>query len=724
MRLHLRLTWMIVIASLIVFPQRIFGQNTVTGTITASGSPVVNGRVTLFTLSLSQFYETRTAANGQYTLNSLPAGTYRLGVAAPRSEYQETGITLSGGTVTRNFTLSPETQAGRWDIVGNTAPEFLDGTDIAILMADGKIFYCHDTADPILFDPVTGAKSFPAGSGLPSGCMNGTLLGDGRLIFFGGQEGEDPGNFRYATRYVRTYSPISNSWTRLADLQYPDGRWYPGLARLANGSLLIMGGGTRPNAARTDTCELFDLATQTTLYTGSMLNACEFPPSALLYTGEVLATWSPLQLYNPTTGQWRLTGNFNQPVRGWPDHSDHSLVILEDGRALALGIRKVGNNNNNVIGEIYNPTTGTWSLTANPGLLRLQPEVVALPDGRILTAAGETQQNPPPVPNVLGVVKWCDLYDPTLNTWRRVADMNQFREYHALALLVPDGRVLMTGGTRIKFQTGPTSADVEAYTPPYLLRGVRPQITAISTTVPSRGNMLQLTIAPQTRLTSVVLMGAGATTHWVDGGVNRRIVLPVNQTGNVATVTLPTDPNILQTGHYLLFAMVDDIPSVAQIINIPNTISGVVTLQQTANAAQTLTFAFRPEGGGTAIVRTQTLTPIGNSQGTFRFTDIPPGRYSLAIKGSKWLQKAVPIDANTGDVSGVTALLLAGDGNGDNFADIADLLLLVRRYNTIRGVNTDPLTGYLDAVDFNSDDANDISDLLLLISNYNRQGDS
>jgi alkylation response protein AidB-like acyl-CoA dehydrogenase len=49
-----------------------------------------------------------------------------------------------------------------------------------------------------------------------------------------------------------------------------------------------------------------------------MLNVCEFPPSALLYTGEVLATWSPPQLYNPQSGQWRATGNFVQPTRGWP----------------------------------------------------------------------------------------------------------------------------------------------------------------------------------------------------------------------------------------------------------------------------------------------------------------------------------------------------------------------------------------------------------------------
>jgi hypothetical protein len=163
--------------------------------------------------------------------------------------------------------------------------------------------------------------------------------------------------------------------------------------------------------------------------------------------------------------------------------------------------------------------------------------------------------------------------------------------------------------------------------------------------MPSRGSTIQLTIAPQTRLTSVVLMGAGTTTHWVDGGINRRVVLPVTQTGSVVNVTLPSDNKILPTGHYMLFAMVDDVPSVARMIQVPNTISGTVTLEDAVDVAQPLTFTFRPVNGGTPLVRIQTLTPIGNSQGTFRFTDIPPGAYNLAIKGSKWLQKVIFVDA-------------------------------------------------------------------------------
>ncbi|MBI4578966.1 MAG: DUF1929 domain-containing protein [Planctomycetes bacterium] len=533
------------------------------------GSVIPAARVTLFLPDLSFFREARTDAGGGYAFAAVPAGTYRLACSALNLEYQEVGIGVGSGGASNDFSLGPESHVGRWSIVGNTAPEFFDATDIGILRRDGKIFYCHDTVDPILFDPVTGQKSFSAGSSSEQGCMSGSLLADGRILMVGGQEGADPGSFRNAVPWVKTYAAETDSWQWLPPLQLSIGRWYPGLARLADGSFLAMGGGTRPNAARTATCERFDLSSQTWNYTGSMLNPCEFPPSALLFTGEVLATWSPPQLYNPASGEWRATGNFVQSLRGWPDHSDHSLVVLSDSRALAVGIRRgVDPGHNNFMGETYDPLSGTWTPTSNPGLLRFQTEVVQLPDGRVLAAGGESAISPPPAPNALGIVKWTDLYDPALNTWRRMADMSWFREYHAVTLLVPDGRVLTTGGTRIKFQYGPTSADIEAFEPPYLFRGVRPAVSALSSTVPVRGQELSFQVSPLLGVTNVVLMGTGSHTHWTDGVIPRRLVLPVLQDGSLVRVTLPSDPTVIPLGYYMLFAMVDDIPSVARIIRV------------------------------------------------------------------------------------------------------------------------------------------------------------
>ena len=547
------------------------------GSIGQSAVPqnvVANARMTLFTPDLAFFREARSGASGDYTFADVPPGTYRLGCAAVGYDYVETEIAVPAAGGTQDLALGTLTQPGRWDTIGNTLPEFLDATDIALLLPDGRIFYCHDTTDPLLFDPATGQKSFPSASPSEQGCMNGSLLLDGKVIMVGGQDGADPGSFRNAIPWVKIYDPIGDDWAVLPNLQNAAGRWYPGMARLADGSFLVMGGGTAPNAERTATCERFEPSSQNWTYTAPMQNPTEFSPCALLFTGEVLATWWPPQLYDPALGTWRPTGNFVQPNRFWPGHSDHSLVVLADGRALALGVAS-GPDGNSVMGEIYEPGTETWTLTSNPGLVRYQTEDVQLPDGKILVAGGETEVESAPVPDVLGIVRWCDLYDPAADSWRRVADMNSYREYHAVTLLVPDGRVLTTGGTRIKFQVGPTSADIEAYSPPYLFRGVRPRITGVSTTAATRGDFITLEIAPETEITTVVLMGVQSTTHWVDGGIPRRLVLPVSQTGTTVDLVLPVDPNVLPLGHYMLFAMVDDIPSEAAMLLVTAAVTSV-----------------------------------------------------------------------------------------------------------------------------------------------------
>lgn len=532
-----------------------------------TGAPVVQARITLFRPDLSFFQETRSDAAGAWSFSGVPYGALRLGVAAAGYDYQETGFALPAGGSGLSFALLPESHPGLWSVIGDTSPEAFDATDIGLLRSDGTLMYCHDTQDPVLFDPVSGQKIFAAGSGTEQGCMNGTLLQDGSILMVGGQSPSAPSAFTNAVAWVKRFTPL-NFWVQQLNMKLGAGRWYPGMARLADGSLLVMGGGTAPAAERTDTCETYSLATQSWTFTDSMNSPMEFPPSALLYTGKVLRTWGVApELYDPQTAQWQPTGGFVFPQRGFPGHSDHSLIVLSDGRALAVGVSRL-NQPAARMTEFYSPVTGEWTLGTSPSLVRMQAEVVQLPDGRILVAGGDQETTAGNEPNVLGCVKRCDLFEPGPQTWRRVADTLAFREYHAMTLLVPDGRVVTTGGTLIKFQVGPTTNAIEAWSPPYLFRGVRPQISMPSDATPARASTVGFTVFPQTKLTSVVLLGVQSTTHWVDGGIPRRIVLPVTQNGTNASITLPADPNLLPLGWYLLIGMVDDIPSIARIIRV------------------------------------------------------------------------------------------------------------------------------------------------------------
>lgn len=531
------------------------------------GSPIESVRVTLFKPDLGFFRETRTAVDGSYSIQGVRSGSYRLGFAALGHQYEEFGVLLMFGANIMDATLLPETEVGSWDVIGNTLPEVFDATDIGVLRPDGTVFYCHDTTDPIVFDPRTGAKTFPPPSGSEQGCMNATLLEDGSVLLMGGQAGADPANFVNGIPWVKRFFP-DDTWQILPDMNNAAGRWYPGLARLNDGSLLVMGGGQAPNAARTETCELFDLSAQTWSWVGAAGQPFEFPPSALLFNGQVLHSWGGQpQLYDVGVGTWSDTGQFAFPNRGYPGHSDHSLLVLSDGRGLAVGVSRL-NQPTAQMTEFYDPASGTWSAGSSPDLVRMQAEVVYLPDGQVLVGAGDKETTGGPEPNVLGIVKRCDLLDPRTGAWRRVADLSYFREYHAVTLLLPDGRVTTTGGTRIKFQFGPTTSDIEAYSPPYLFRGVRPELSALSNATPSRGEWISFGVFPDTRLTSVVLMGLQSTTHWLDAGIPRRIELSVLDQGALRLVALPSDPDLLPLGWYMLFGMVDDIPSEALILRV------------------------------------------------------------------------------------------------------------------------------------------------------------
>jgi hypothetical protein len=193
-----------------------------------------------------------------------------------------------------------------------------------------------------------------------------------------------------------------------------------------------------------------------------------------------------------------------------------------------------------------------------------------MPDKKILIAGGqkEEQNDTSPV-NQWGYMKRSDLYHPETDTWRKLADLNYFREYHTIMTLVPDGRVIAVGG---EGQPGnePTQSIIEGYKPPYLFRGVRPEIMNLNVKRFSKGDELAFEIARTDSITGLLLMANAVNTHFMNSSSNRFIELEYEQTNGKVTALLPSDSLILFDGFYMLFAMVDDIPSIAEIIVVNN----------------------------------------------------------------------------------------------------------------------------------------------------------
>lgn len=588
----------------------------VTGQISDSSTSnaVVGARVTLFTPDLQFFRETRSDTDGTYAFNLVGMETYRLGVAAVGREYQEVSISVTGLVATMNFSLLPETNGGRWTIVGNTEPELLDGSGSGSLLPTGDVFFCHDTREPIAFDPASGLKWFPTDSLASQGCHMVTVNTDGGLFFVGGSIGGDP--LDPVVKIAKTYWRNTNSWVRNADMKVA--RWYAGMVRLPDERLLVMGGELDfPSYGRTNGCEIYNPRSNSWTITGSFDLPTEIPPAVLLYTGEVLKTWRYPELYSISNSTWRPAANMIQPRLGASggDHADHEIVHLPDGRVMAVGIAPLSTNADPRFVEFYNPTNNTWSLGPNPRALRNRPEALMLPDGRVLSFGGQySGTNPPPVPlanagTIPNCTKVADLYDPTSNAWRALADMNRFIHYHNVTVLVPDGRVIATGGAGLTSNRSFAGDDssIEAFEPPYLFRGVRPRIDWLSTTDLVLGSNFTLRVSLTEAVTRLVLISARATTHWVDGGPQRYLSLDFTQTGSLIEATVPSDPVRALAGYYILIAMVDDIPSVGRIVRITPTATPRPTLPTVSLATLDAT-ASEPGANAGAFQVTRTGT--------------------------------------------------------------------------------------------------------------------
>ena len=62
------------------------------------------------------------------------------------------------------------------------------------------------------------------------------------------------------------------------------------------------------------------------------------------------------------------------------------------------------------------------------------------------------------------------------------------------------------------------------------------------------------------------MVGINATTHFMDSGPGRILELTFALSGDQVTATIPTDASRAIDGWYILFVLVDDIPSIGKMV--------------------------------------------------------------------------------------------------------------------------------------------------------------
>jgi hypothetical protein len=203
--------------------------------------------------------------------------------------------------------------------------------------------------------------------------------------------------------------------------------------------------------------------------------------------------------------------------------------------------------------------------------------MVALPDGTYLIMNGGQQGfagfGLATNPNHNAV-----LYDPSKPLHARMSVMANTtidRLYHSEAILLQDGRVLVSGSDPedVRF---PQEYRVEVFIPPYLMgtRNVtRPTYTiASNTTDLAYDQTITLNVAaPATGSTSgmkVSLLGAVSSTH--GNSMGQRTIFPaVSCFGSSCTVTTPPNSHVCPPGWFQMFVLDSQgTPSVGQWVRI------------------------------------------------------------------------------------------------------------------------------------------------------------
>jgi N-acetylneuraminic acid mutarotase len=230
---------------------------------------------------------------------------------------------------------------------------------------------------------------------------------------------------------------------------------------LSDGRVLVAGGWGAGQifGPKLASAELYDPVTGTWTATGSMAQRRDGHSATVLANGTVLVAggydydrFASAELYAPATGTWAITGRLPEPFG--PD----TAVLLLDGRVLLAGgdVPYGPGAAASDHSALYDVATGTWTLGQPMTQPRLAGAGVLLADGRVLVMGGRQDGLP-----TTATFSSAEVYDPVTGTWSVTAAMTAARS-GASATLLLDGRVLVVGGVDDRGQGEPL-ASAELY---------------------------------------------------------------------------------------------------------------------------------------------------------------------------------------------------------------------------------------------------------------------
>jgi hypothetical protein len=264
------------------------------------------------------------------------------------------------------------------------------------------------------------------------------VLADGTVVVEGG---EYDGN-QTETNQGATYNPTTNTWTTITA---PTGWSHIGDAQsvvLANDTFMLGNcgyAGSICSPFQLEQALLNESALTWTITGAGKADQNSEEGWTLLPSGEVLVVdmdnGTESELYNPTTGTWSLAGSTIAPLPETACYEIGPAVLQPNGNVFAIG----GNNNT----AIYNTTTATWSAgpTFPTGYGVEDGPAALLPNGDVLVGAAPTS------PCYASGTKYYVFNGTTLTLVSSPQGASSNPAYTGRMLVLPTGQVLFTNGT-------------------------------------------------------------------------------------------------------------------------------------------------------------------------------------------------------------------------------------------------------------------------------------
>jgi hypothetical protein len=415
------------------------------------------------------------------------------------------------------------------------------------LLVDGRVLsFGGSSSIPYVFDPATGAFTAAPSPSLLF-CSGHTWLPDGRLLVSGGGTGNGLGHPN-----ADIFDPATASWIAGANMAYA--RWYPTNTTLPDGEVLTMAGADE-NGNPVLVPEVGDGTTWRSL-TGASLSLPNYPRNFVAPDGRIFTA-------GPSAGSHWLdisgTGSWTSgPSMNYGSRTYGSAVMYEAGKIMFVGGNSTPTNTAEIID--LNQANPQWTYTGSLTYARWNLNATVLPTGDVLVTGGVNGDRANPALKVNAT----ELWNPTSGTWTLLANSAPLlRGYHSTTLLLPDGRLIHSGGG-----AGGGTVDnlnYEIFSPPYLFKGARPAVTAVTGSA-GYGQVLTVQTPDAASITKVTLIRFGSVTHAFDEG-QRLISLSFSGLGGGISVTLPSSRNIAPPGPYMLFLVNGNgVPSVGRIL--------------------------------------------------------------------------------------------------------------------------------------------------------------